>query len=81
MPSRQRTVMAISVPPGMAQEYRKLAQDEGESLSGLFRRMFTKYKQARLRDELAELQSYGVQRAAELGISESDIDRLVFGDR
>lgn len=81
MPSRQRAVMTISVPPAMAEEYRQLAREKGESASELFREMFTFYKQEKLRKDLASLQEYGTAKAREMKITEEEIEYLVFGDR
>jgi hypothetical protein len=81
MPSRQRAVMTLSVPPLMATEYRQLAKEKGESASEFFREIFTFYKQQKLRNELADLQQYGAAKARETGITEADIEALVFGDR
>ena len=81
MPARQRAVMTLSVPPHMATEYRQLAKEKGESASEFFREIFTFYKQQTLKNELAALQQYGAAKAHEAGITEEDIDRLVFGDR
>ena len=65
----------------MATEYRQLAKEKGESASEFFREIFTFYKQQTLKNELAALQQYGAAQAREAGITEEDIDRLVFGDR
>jgi len=65
----------------MATEYRQLAKEKGESASEFFREIFTFYKQQTLKNELAALQQYGAAKAHEAGITEEDIDRLVFGDR
>lgn len=81
MPSRQRAVMTLSVPPAMAEEYRRLAREKGKSASGLFREIFTFYKEHQLRQGLAELQVYGSVRAQEMKIAEDEIEYLVFGDR
>lgn len=81
MPSRQRAVMTLSVPPLIATEYRQLAKEKGESASEFFREIFTFYKVQTLKKELADLQQYGATKALEAGITEDDIDRLVFGDR
>ncbi len=81
MPSRQRAVMTLSVPPAMAEEYRRLAKEKGESASELFREIYTFYKQQKLQSELAELQKYGSGKARELKICEEEIEYLVFGDR
>ena len=74
MPSRQRAVMTLSVPPLMAAEYRQLAKEKGESASELFREMFAFYKQNKLKKELYELQEYGVRRLREIGISAEDTE-------
>lgn len=81
MPSRQRAVMTLSVPPLMAAEYRQLAREKGESASELFREMFTFYKQNKLKKELYDLQEYGAGKVREMGLSEDEIERLIFGDR
>jgi len=81
MPSRQRAVMTLSVPPLMATEYRQLAKEKGETASEFFREIFTFYKQQKLQQEFTELQQYGAAKAKEIGITEADIERLVFGDR
>lgn len=81
MPSRQRAVMTISLPPLMAQEYRQLAREKGETSSELFREMFTFYKQQKLKKGLYDIQAYGAGQVREMGISEDEIERLIFGDR
>lgn len=81
MPSRQRAVVTLSVPPLMAAEYRQLAKEKGESASELFREMFTFYKQNKLKKELYDLQEYGAGKVREMGINENEIERLIFGDR
>lgn len=81
MPTRQRAVMTLSVPPLMAAEYKQLAREKGESASELFREMFTFYKQHKLKLELYDLQEYGAAKVAEMGLNEDDIERLVFEDR
>jgi hypothetical protein len=73
--------MTISLPPNMAQEYRQLAREKGESASELFREMFAFYKQQKLTKELYEIQSYGAGKVSEMGISEEEIEKLVFGER
>ena len=81
MPSRQRAVMTLSVPPLMAAEYRQLAKEKGENASELFREMFAFYKQNMLKKDLYDLQEYGAGKVREMGISEDEIELLVFGDR
>lgn len=81
MPSRHRAVMTMSVPPIMAAEYRQLASEKGESISELFREIFTFYKQHKLKKELYDLQEYGAGKVREMGISEDEIEQLIFGNR
>lgn len=77
----QRSVLSLSLPPDMAREYRALAKARGESASKLFREIYSSWRRERLQDELKSLQRYGAKRAAEYGIVEKDIERLVFGGR
>ena len=81
MRARQSEIITISVPPGVAKAYRSLAKSKGESASALFREMFEGYRRGQLEKELAVLQDYGKGRAKEKGITERDIERLVFGGR
>ena len=81
MPARQRVVMTLSVPPDTAREYRKLAKVKGETISQLFREVFTFYKEEKLRDEFFELQRYGAKKARELKLTEKDIEKLIFEGR
>jgi hypothetical protein len=81
MPSRQRAVVTLSVPPLMAAEYRQLAREKGESASELFREMFIYYKQNKLKKELYDLQKYGAGKIRKMGINEAEIENLIFGDR
>lgn len=81
MSVNQRSVLSLSLPPNMAREYRALAKARGESASELFREMYSAWRRERLHGELKILQGYGAARAAESGIGEKDIERLVFGGR
>lgn len=81
MPSRQRAVMSISLPPHMAQEYRQFAREKGETASELFREIFTFYKQQKLKKELYDIQAYGAGKVSEMRISEEAIEKLIFADR
>jgi len=81
MPSRQRVVMTLSVPPDTAKEYRKLAKTKGETISQLFREVFTFYKEEKLREEFFELQRYGAKKRRELKLTEKDIEKLIFEGR
>lgn len=81
MPSRQRVVMTISVPPETADECRELAKAKGESISQFFREIFTFYKQEKLKEEFYRLQGYGEKKAGGLKITEKDIEKLIFEGR
>ena len=81
MPSRQRVVMSLSVSPDTAKEYRKLATAKGETMSQLFREVFSFYKEEKLRDEFFELQKYCAKKARELKLTEKDIEKLIFEGR
>lgn len=81
MPSRQRVVMTISMPPDIAEECRKLARAKGETLSKLFREMFALYKREKLKEEFKTLQEYGVKRRKEMVISDSAVEKLIYEGR
>lgn len=81
MAGRQSEIITLSVPPGIAKAYRTLARAKGESASALFREMFEAFRRAQAAEELDRLQAYGKGRAKEEGITEKDIERLIFGDR
>lgn len=81
MPSRQRVVMTLSVPPDTAKEYRNLAKAKGETISQLFREVFTFYKEEKLREEFFELQRYGAKKAKELRLTEKDVEKIIFEGR
>ena len=81
MSSRQRVVMAISVPPDTAKECKKIAKEKGESVSQLFRDMFLLYKHEKLKDEFYQLQRYGSRKAKELKINEKSIEKIILEGR
>lgn len=80
MPIR-RAVLTLSLPPEIVREYRALAKARGESASELFRDMFSAWRSKQLKAKFKTLQTYGAARAGEAGITEKDIERLVFGSR
>jgi len=81
MTTRQRAVLSLSLPPTMAKEYRDYARSRGVSASEVFREMFVAHRREELKKRLGDLQQYGAQQAARRGITEADIERLVFGER
>lgn len=81
MPSRQRVVMTISVPPQTAEEYKEIAREKGETLSEFFREMFAFYRQEKLSKEFRAIQSYGIKKTRAMKITEKEIEKLIFAGR
>ena len=79
---RASRILNVSMPPDMAEEYERLAKEEGKSKSALFRDMMSTYQRERALRKLEQLQRYGRRRAAEKSIvTEKDVERLVFRRR
>lgn len=79
---RGRVAVTISIPPGLAKEYDRLAKATAKNRSQLFREMFEAYRRLRDEDAFEKLQRYGARKARERGVrSERDVERLVFEDR
>jgi len=79
---RRRVAMTISLPPEIAENYEKLAQQEAKNKSQLFREMFLLYKSRTLEQEFFDLQRQGARLARKKGImTEKDVERIVFEDR
>jgi hypothetical protein len=81
MGSRQRAVMSLSLSPETAKEYREIAKLEGKTVSGLFRDIFSFYKEEKLKKEFHSLQGYGAEQSNKLNITEKEIERLIFDGR
>jgi len=79
---RRRVAVTISLPPDVAENYEKLAQQEAKNKSQLFREMFLLYKARTLEQEFYNLQRQGARLAREKGIlTEKDVARIVFEGR
>ena len=79
---RRRKAITISLPPEVAEDYEKLAQQQTKNRSQLFRDMFRLYKEHTLEEEFLKLQRYGSKLAKKKGImTEEDVERLVFERR
>ncbi len=79
---RRRVVVSISLPPEIAKEYEKIADQEAKNKSQLFRDMFLLYREKTLEREFFDLQQYGAKMAREKGIlTEKDVERIVFEGR
>ena len=74
--------MTLSVPPEIAEDYEKIAEQEAKNKSQLFRDMFLIYKEKIQEKDFFELQRYGARKARGKGIiTEKDVERIVFEDR
>ncbi|MCK4819993.1 CopG family transcriptional regulator [bacterium] len=79
---RRRVAMTISLPPEIAQDYERLAQQQAKNKSQLFRDMFLLYKEQTLEKEFFELQRYGTKLTRGRGVlTEEDVERIVFEGR
>ena len=79
---RRRVAMTVSLPPEIAEDYERLAQQQAKNKSQLFRDMFLLYKEQILEKEFFELQRYGTRLAREKGVlTEEDVERIVFEGR
>lgn len=75
---RASKVLAVSVPQAAAEEFDRLAADEGRNKSELFREMLRVYRGYRETRTFEFLQRYGSARARGLGIrDERDVERLI----
>jgi Ribbon-helix-helix protein, copG family len=75
---RVSQVVAVSVPPESAEDFERMARDEGRNKSELFREMLRVYRAYRETGVFEALQRYGAGRAHALGVrDESDVERLI----
>ena len=75
---RSSRVFSVSVPPREAEDFERLAEEEGRTRSELFREMLRVYLSYRETQTFESLQRYGAAQAARRGIrSEKDVDRLI----
>lgn len=78
--SKKRTsqVLAVSVPPEAARDFRRTAESEGRNKSELFREMLRVYGAYRETRTFESLQRYGAGQARRRGImTEKDVERLI----
>jgi hypothetical protein len=79
---RRRVAVTISLPPEIAKDYERIADQEAKNKSQLFRDMFSLYREKTLEQEFFDLQRYGAKRAREKSIlTEKDVERIVFEGR
>lgn len=71
-------MVAVSVPPESAEDFERMARQEGRNKSELFREMLRVYRAYRETGRFESLQRYGATRARALGVrDERDVERLI----
>jgi len=71
---RTTKIQTLSLPPEMVKEIEKLAKEENMTKSELFREALREYLRRKRWEKIRE---YGARKAAELGIKEEDVERLI----
>ncbi len=75
---RSTKVITVLVPPATAEDFERLAAQEGRNRSELFREMLDVYQAYTKTRTFESLQRYGAARAARRGIkTEKDVERLI----
>ena len=75
---RSSKVIAVSVPPESAEDFERMARQEGRNKSELFREMLRVYRAYRETGRFESLQRYGAARARALGVRDvRDVERLI----
>ncbi len=75
---RLSKVLAVSVPPELAEDFDRIAKDEGRNRSELFREMLRVYRSYLETRTFESLQRYGAAQASHGGVkSERDVERLI----
>ena len=71
-------MVAVSVPPESAEDFERMARQEGRNKSELFREMLRVYRAYRETGRFESFQHYGATRARALGVrDERDVERLI----
>jgi predicted transcriptional regulator len=71
---RTTAPVSITLPPEMLKRAKKLAKTENRTMSELMREAYREYERKRRWDEINE---YGREKAAALGITEEDVPRVI----
>ena len=71
---RTTKIQTISLPPEIVKQIEKIIKEEGMTKSELFREALREYIRKRRWERIRE---YGARKAAEVGIKEEDIERLI----
>jgi metal-responsive CopG/Arc/MetJ family transcriptional regulator len=75
---RGSRVLAVSVPPELAEDFDRIAEDEGRNRSELFREMLRVYRSYLETRTFESLQRYGAAQASRRGVkTEKDVERLI----
>lgn len=78
MTERTSKVLSVSVPPQLARDFERLAEEQGRNKSELFREMLRIYQAYQETGRFETLQRYGAAHARALGIDdEGDVERLI----
>ena len=75
---RTSKLLTVSMPPRLYETVTKLAKREDRTKSELIREALRQYVWSR---NVRDVQDYGRERAAELGITEDDLETLVDEER
>ncbi len=71
-------VLTVSLPPDSAEDFERIAEQEGRNRSELFREMLRVYQTYLESRTFESLQRYGAAQASRRGItSEEDVERLI----
>ena len=75
---RTTRVLTVSLPPHAAEDFERIAAEEGRNRSELFREMLRVYMGYRESRTFDSLQRYGAAQASRGGIrTERDVERLI----
>ncbi len=75
---RTSKVITVSIPPDAAEDFERIAEDEGRNRSELFREMLRVYRTYRETRTFESLQRYGAAQASRQGVrNEKDVERLI----
>ncbi len=78
MAKRVSRVLTVSLPPDAAEDFERIAEEEGRNRSELFREMLRVYQGYLESRTFESLQRYGAGQAARGGIkTERDVERLI----
>ena len=71
-------MVAVSLPPDSAEDFVRIAEEEGRNRSELFREMLRVYRIYRESGRFESLQRYGAAAARRRGVrDEDDVERLI----